>query len=151
MSQAREVWFSEEALISFFEENGDGTYKALLYAALYVQNVSVKNDNTLSVFGQPGAAAQNIYSVPQPYDVSIGELFWDKAKQWVPFLDQTKRWRVLIENINPRYDGVSQKNDAIALRNAALGSLAVNWRQNSLQESGRSFKAEYSEDDPSYT
>ena len=139
----REVWHAEEAYISIFLENGDGSYQAAAtHSFKFVQNVSVKKTIELTVTGQPGAPDNDIYSVPGVYDVSIGEYFWTKAEQWTPFLDSQKRWRVLIQNINPYYDGVSQVNDAIVLRNAAISAPSVAWRQNENQVSSLDFKAE---------
>lgn len=143
MSTGREVWFAEEAYISIYLENGDGSYQAsATLDCLYVQHVSVKNATQLIVDGQPGASAQDIYSIPTPFDVSIGDLFWQKSSQWTPFLDSTKRWRVAISNINSYYDGVTQVNDSIVLRNAAVATAGLTWQQNQPQNSGLDFRAE---------
>ena len=139
----REVWHSEEAWCSIYLENGDGSYQATpTHSPRFVQNVSVKQTMELMVVGQPGAAAQDIYSIPGPFDVAIGEYYWSKAEQWTPFLDSTKRWRVVLSNVNPYYDGVNQVNDSIILRNAAIAAPSVSWQKNALQVSTLDFKAE---------
>jgi hypothetical protein len=107
---------------------------------MYVQNVSVRKTFTIIVDGQPGAADQDIYSIPGPFDCSIGEFFWKAAEQWTPFLDSTKRWRVLIQNTNPAYEAAD--NDAMILRNAAIVAPSISWQQNAMQVSALDFKAE---------
>ena len=139
----REVWHAEEAWISIYLENGDGSYQATpTHSPRFVQNVSVKNGFELIVAGQPGASAQDIYSIPSPLDVSIGEYYYTRAEQWTPVLDSTKRWRVVLSNVNPYYDGVNQVNDSIILRNAAIAAPSVSWQKNALQVSTLDFKAE---------
>lgn len=140
---AREVWFSEEAFISIYLENGDGTYNpTATHSFKFVQNVSIKKSMELIVAGQTGAADNDIYSIPGVFDCSIGEYYWTKAEQWTPFLDSQKRWRVAIQNVNSYYDGVTQVNDSIVLRNAAIASPAVSWKVNDMQASALEFRAE---------
>ena len=140
---AREVWFSEEAWISIYLENGDGSYQATpTHEFRFVQNVSIKKNVETIVAGQTGAADNDIYSIPGVYDCSIGEYYWKKDEQWTPFLDSTKRWRVGFQNVNPAYDGVTQVNDSIVLRNAAISAPALSWRVNDMQASALEFRAE---------
>ena len=142
-NMGREVWHAEEAYITIHLENSDGSYVTTpTHSFQYVQSVSVKKTLELMVVGQPGAANQDIYSIPGVYDCSIGEYFVSKAEQWTPFLDSQKRWRVAIQNINPGYDGVTQINDSIVLRNAAIAAPTVSWRTKELQASSLDFKAE---------
>jgi hypothetical protein len=140
---AREVWFSEEAYISIYQENGDGTYNPTpTHSFKFVQNVSIKKSMELIVAGQPGAADNDIYSIPGVFDCSIGEYFWTKAEQWTPFLDSQKRWRVAFSNVNAYYDGVTQVNDSIVLRNAAIAAPSLSWKVNDMQASALDFRAE---------
>jgi hypothetical protein len=140
---AREVWYSEEAWISIYLENGDGTYQPVAtHACRYVQNVSVKKSFDLIVVGQPGAIDNDISSIPGIHECSIAEYFWKGDGQWEPFMDSQARWRVAIENRNPYYDGVNQVNDSIVLRNAAIAAPELSWRSNDFQVCSLSFRAE---------
>ena len=118
---AREVWFSEEAWISIYQENEDGSYVATpTHSFKFVQNVSVKKTFEHVVYGQPGAGDNDITAMPGIYECSIGEYFWASSEQWIPFMNPTRRWRVAIQNINPSYDGTLQTNDSIVLRRAVI-------------------------------
>jgi hypothetical protein len=151
MVASREVWFSEEAWISIYLENTDGTWVSTpTHEFRYVQNVSVKKNFDLVVFGQPGAGDNDINSMPGIFECSIGEYFWAASEQWIPFLNPTRRWRVAIQNINPSYDGVEQKNDAIILRGAAISSPGLSSRANDIQVSTLDFRAESIEDESGY-
>jgi hypothetical protein len=151
----REVWHSEEAWVSIYLENNDGAFVTSPAVGIlqtwvatptlvckFVQNVSIKNSFTLMVFGQTGAADQDIISIPGPFDVAIGSFFYTAASQWVPFLNSQSRWRVLFQNTNPKYDGVTQLNDSIILRNAAIASPSISWKSNDMQACSLDFKAE---------
>ena len=118
----------------------------MLHEVKYTQHVSVKKRFSLTIHEQPGAADPDIDSVPGVYEVTIGEFFWEAVGQWTPFLDSQKRWRVVISNVNPYYDGVTQVNDSIILRMAAIQAPAVAWQQNSVQVSTLEFWAESRED-----
>ena len=143
VGQAREVWHAEEAWISIYLENGDGSYQATpTHSFKFVHNVSVKKTFELVVSGQPGAANNDIDSIPGVYDCSVEEYYWTKAEQWTPFLNSQSRWRVAIANVNPYYDGVSQVNDSIVLRNAAIAAPTISWPKNAMQVSALEFKAE---------
>ena len=141
MGQAREVWHAEEAWVSIFLE-GAGT---ATHVAKFVQNVSIKRQIEVLVSGQPGAANNDIDSIPGIYECSIGEFYWKMATQWTPFLDTTKRWKVVFSNVNPYYDGASQVNDSITLRNAAISAPSVAWQKGEIQVSTLDFKAESAE------
>jgi hypothetical protein len=143
VSQGREVWHAEEAWVSIYLENGDGSYQATpTHSFRFVQNVSIKKAFELIVSGQPGAPDQDIDSIPGVFDCSIGEYYWTKAEQWTPFLNSQSRWRVAFSNVNPYYDGVSQVNDPIVLRNAAIAAPTISWQKNAMQVSALEFKAE---------
>ena len=140
---SREVWFSEEAFISIYEETGGGSYNpTATHSFKFVQNVSLKKNFELVIAGQAGASDNDIYSIPGVFDCSIGEYYWKKAEQWTPFLDSQKRWRVAIQNINAYYDGVAQVNDSMVLRNAAISAPTLSWRVNDMQASALEFRAE---------
>ena len=143
-NMAREVWFAEEAWLSFYQEIiGTGNFNPTpTHVLQYVQSVTVKKNFDLIVFGQPGALDQDVDSIPSYYGITIAEFFYLASEQWTPFLDSTQRWRVAILNINPRYDGVNQANDPIILRMAAIAAPSINFRSNDLQNFSWDFKAE---------
>ena len=104
----REVWISEEAYISVWEEDASGNVLSPMVRELYfAQNASVKPVRRVMEYEEPGVAFRQQRSVVIGYEVKLSEFFQKKGNQWSPFMDASKRFRILVELINPMYTGIT--------------------------------------------
>lgn len=115
---SREVWISHEATMSVFEQDASGNpITPAIYEEIFVQDASAKPIRTNITQRQPGVAFEESESFVIGHEIRIGALFWRKAKQVTPFLDGSKKFRILLELVNPQYDGVApEENDTFDYR-----------------------------------
>ncbi len=115
---SREVWISHECTMSVYEEDASGNIvEPALYEELFAQDLSAKPVRVNITQRQPGVAFEETKSFVIGHEVRIGALFWKKASQVTPFLDGTKKFRVLMDLVNPHYSGIApEENDPFDYR-----------------------------------
>lgn len=111
MATEDEVWIAEEATVSLWEINSVGTILPNPTIVTYAKDVQCRVNRLVMKKRQPGCAYEETRSKVVNHEIKMGRLFYDKAKDLDPLLDNSKRWRVLIQAENCRYNGVSRTND----------------------------------------
>lgn len=101
----RKAWVAEEAEVSFWEIDALGIIQPNPTIESYCQNVTVKPLRQVMKKRQPGCAYEETRAAVIAHEITIGRVFFKKSSQLTPLQDKSKRWRVLIQLVNPRYSG----------------------------------------------
>jgi len=118
----REVWSAFEATVTFWEIDSSGIILSPAVRELSKgRKLSCRPIRRVKKFQQPGVGYEEVNTAIIGHEIRIGELFSRKSTQLTPFEDSTKRWRVLLQLVNPRYSGVAPlENDEADYRYAKV-------------------------------
>lgn len=142
----REVWISHEAIINVWELDASGNVVTpALRTETYVQNVSCRPVRFVSTNRQPGVAFEESVSRVIGHEIRIGKLHSKKSAEITPFESNNgKKYRVLLELINPRYTGVAPlENDSHDYRGCEVtDGPGIKFDDDGVVETDIVFKAE---------
>lgn len=111
----RETWQADEVSITVWIEdaNGDPTGDAV-YTKIFGRGFTGRQRLRKQRRPVPGRTAPMILAVHDGYDLSIAALHYQTDDDFVQFDDPTKRFRVQVAMVNPRYTGTGTlTNDTV--------------------------------------
>lgn len=116
----REVWSFHEATIEIYEEDASGNVLDLVRELCFTQNASVRTIRRVIEHEEPGVGFVQKHAPVIGYDVRLAEFWERKSNQVTPFVEYGKRYRILIQNVNPLYDDLIQVNDPLDMRGCTV-------------------------------
>jgi len=130
------VFSLNDATLTIYEENPDGTLGALLFEMAYVQGVSLSKEHDIDEYPSMNSEYLNHEVIGQRFNFSIENLYFDKATVFNQAFDRSKKYRIIVNF----YEQTTGKNETYTLYSCTPGTYELGGRDNDIMVARLSYR-----------
>jgi len=130
------VFSLNDATLTIYEEEADGTLGALLFEMVYVQGVSLAKEYDIDEYPSMDSEFLNHEIISQRFNFSVEKLYFDKATVFNSAFDRSKKYRITVNF----YEHSSGKNETYTLYSCTPGTFELGGRDNDIMVARISYR-----------
>lgn len=130
------VFSLNDATLTIYEENADGTLGDLLFGMLYVQNVSLTKDYDIDEYPVMNSSYFDAEIIGQRFNFLVEKLYFDKATVFDQAFDRSRKYRIIVDF----YEQSTGKNDTYTLYRCTPRIFELGGRDNDIMVARLSYR-----------
>ena len=130
------VFSLNDATLTIYEEEADGSLGVRLFEMLYVQDISLMRDYDIDEYPSMNSNYLNHEIIGQRFNFAVGKLYFDKTTVFSQAFDRSKKYRIVVEF----YEQSIGKTEIYTLYSCTPGVFDLGGRDNDLMVARLSYR-----------